>query len=167
MAEITDISHILEIYNHAITETTAVYHYKTHSLKERVEWYEKKLEEGYPVIVALLDNEVVGFATYGPFRMWPAYKYTIEHSVYVHPYQQRRGIGSALLKEIMRMAKEREYATMVAGIDASNKYSIAMHERLGFQYAGLIKKAGYKFGRWLDLAFYQVEFPGPTIPTEE
>lgn len=161
-----DLADILDIYNDAILHTTAVYHYTAQSLESRLQWFHDKVESGYPVIAAEEAGRVVGFATYGPFRPWPAYKYTVEHSVYVHKEHRGKGIGKRLLQEIVRLASEREYAMMVAGIDASNGDSIALHRKLGFTHAGTIRKAGYKFGRWLDLAFYELELPGPDKPVE-
>lgn len=166
-AERVDLAAILEIYNEAILKTTAVYDYSPHTLEDRILWYEKKLADGFPVLVFKEDNIVVGFATYGPFRAWPAYKYTIEHSVYVHKNHRGKHIGTALLRELIKTADEKGYATMVAGIDAGNEESKLMHEKLGFIKAGTISKAGYKFGKWLDLTFYQYALQGPQVPTED
>ncbi|MBM7607500.1 phosphinothricin acetyltransferase [Lysinibacillus composti] len=162
-----DLSDILEIYNDAILHTTAVYTYKPQTLESRQIWYEQKKEEGYPILVFELDEKVVGFATFGPFRAWPAYKYSIEHSIYVNKNYRKKGIGTALLKELISIAREREYMTLIAGIDAQNEKSIYMHKNFGFVYSGTIKKAGFKFNRWLDLAFYQLELNGPKQPVEE
>ncbi|MFL0194154.1 GNAT family N-acetyltransferase [Clostridium sp. WILCCON 0269] len=161
-----DLKDILEIYNDAILNTTAIYAYKVHSLEDRIQWYEKKKQAGYPLLVFEKDNRVAGFATFGPFRDWPAYKYTIEHSVYVHKDHRSEGIGTRLMKEIIKIADEREYATLVAGIDAANEGSIKMHRKMGFKYSGTVTKAGFKFGRWLDLVFYQLDLKGPKIPLE-
>lgn len=166
-AKETDLTKILEIYNDAIIHTTAVYHYKPQSLEDRKQWYEQKGKEGYPVIVWEEEGEVAGFATFGPFRPWPAYKYTVEHSVYVDRDCRGKGVGTALLHAIIKLAEDGEYAVMVAGIDASNEDSIRIHKKLGFAYTGIIKKAGYKFGRWLDLVFYQRDLKGPENPKED
>jgi phosphinothricin acetyltransferase len=166
-AKYEDLEAILEIYNDAIMNTTAVYDYKPHTLKTRTAWYEKKLCDGYPVWVFEENNQVIGFATYGPFRAWPAYKYTIEHSVYVHHGHRGKQVGSRLLKELIQDANTKGYATLVAGIDFSNEGSKLMHEKLGFSEAGVIRKAGYKFGKWLDLSFYQYHLQGPNTPIEE
>ena len=112
-------------------------------------------------------GKVVAFATFGSFRAWPAYKYTIEHSVYVHADYRNQGFAAKLMKELITIANESGFATLVAGIDAANEGSIKLHEKLGFTYSGVIKKAGYKFGKWLDLAFYQLELNGPKTPTED
>lgn len=163
----TDMAQILAIYNDAILNTTAVYDYQAHTLADRLAWYEEKVAARLPLLVWAEDGQVCGYATYGPFRPWQAYKYTIEHSVYVDKRYRRRGIGQSLLRELICRATQQGYATMVAGIDASNAGSIRLHERQGFTYTGTIKKAGYKFGRWLDLAFYQLMLAGPATPTED
>ncbi|WP_045516668.1 GNAT family N-acetyltransferase [Neobacillus niacini] len=165
-AQEKDLQDILDIYNDAVLNTTAVYTYKAQTLDTREIWYKQKMEEGYPVIVYELDNKVVGFATFGPFRPWPAYKYSIEHSIYVDGSYRRKGIATSLLKEIIAIANEREYMTLIAGIDAANEKSIAMHKNFGFVHSGTIKKAGYKFNTWLDLAFYQLNLNGPKNPVE-
>jgi len=162
-----DLMDILEIYNDAILNTTAVYAYKEHTLDERIQWYEQKQHDGYPLLVFEKNDKVVGFATFGPFRAWPAYKYTAEHSVYVHKDYRKEGIATKLMQEIITIANAREYATLVAGIDAANEKSIRIHEKIGFKYSGIIKKAGFKFGTWLDLAFYQLNLQGPNVPSEE
>ncbi|PGS53440.1 GNAT family N-acetyltransferase [Bacillus sp. AFS041924] len=162
-----DLLDILEIYNDAILNTTAIYAYKKQTLENRQIWFEQKMDEDYPILVFELNHKVVGFATFGPFRAWPAYKYSIEHSIYVNNEYRKRGIGSSLMKEIISIAKERDYKTLIAGIDAENQNSIAMHKTFGFEYSGTIKKAGYKFNRWLDLAFYQLDLIGPKKPIEE
>lgn len=161
-----DLVNILEIYNDAILNTTAVYDYKPHTIDNIGKWYDKKKQDGYPLLVFEEGDNAVAFATFGPFREWPAYKYTIEHSVYVHKSCRNKGIGMKLMKEIIKIADEREYATMVAGIDSENIISIKLHKKLGFEFSGAIKRAGFKFGKWLDLAFYQMELTGPKIHLE-
>ncbi|KSU84477.1 phosphinothricin acetyltransferase [Fictibacillus enclensis] len=162
-----DLKDILAIYNDAILNTTAVYAYQPQTLEKRQIWYQQKRDENYPILVYEQDNKVVGFATFGPFRAWPAYKYSVEHSVYVDKEYRKKGIGTSLLKELIAIANQREYITLIAGIDAANEKSIAIHKNIGFVHAGTIKKAGFKFNRWLDLAFYQLELSGPENPTEE
>ncbi len=132
-----------------------------------MDWYQKKVEGNFPVLVFEEEEKVIGYATYGPFRDWAAYKYTVEHSVYVTNEAKGKGIGTILLKEMIQIAKEREFKSMVAGIDAANEASIHLHQKLGFQHVGTIHHAGYKFDRWLDLAFYQLELPGPREPIEK
>lgn len=166
-ATIEDAAAILAIYNEAIVHTTAVYSYEPHTLAQRIAWLEEKEAAGYPVFVYEVDGAVAGFATFGPFRAWPAYKYSIEHSIYVDSTYRKRGIGAALLQKLIEEATARAYKTLIGGIDASNEKSIALHEKLGFTHSGTIKNAGYKFERWLDLAFYQLDLPGPATPIEQ
>lgn len=161
-----DICEILDIYNDAIINTTAVYDYTPHTLEDQKHWYQKKIENKCPVLVFEENGKIAGFATFGPFRDWPAYKYTIEHSVHINPGYKQKGLGTFLLKALIEIAEEEEYITIVAGIDDSNIASIKLHEKLGFTYSGTITKAGYKFERWLNLSFYQLELSGPQIATE-
>lgn len=166
-AEESDLNDILEIYNDAILNTTALYTYKPKTLEDRKQWLRDQKKDGYPVFVWEENSRVAGFSTYGPFRAYPAFKYTIEHSVYVKNEYRGRGIGNVLLKEVIEDAIKREYATIVACIDSANDKSIKMHEKLGFEYSGNIKRAGYKFGKWLNLVFLQLNLPGPENPIEE
>jgi L-amino acid N-acyltransferase YncA len=109
---------------------------------------------------------LVGFATYGSFRARAAYKYTVEHSVYVHQEHRGRGIGKALMLELIAAARAQNYHVLVGGIDIANRTSVALHERLGFTYAGTVREAAYKFGGWLDLGFYQLTLDTPASPVD-
>ena len=132
-----------------------------------LKWFGGKAKSGYPVIAAVdAAGLLLGFASYGQFRARPAYKYTVEHSVYVHRDHRRRGVGRALLVRLIELAREQQLHVLVGGIDVSNAESIALHEQLGFRHAGTITQSGYKFGRWLDLAFYQLTLPTPLQPRD-
>lgn len=155
------------IFNDAIANTTALYDYSPRSLDTVVRWFGDKARRGDPVIGAVDEaGELLGFASYGPFRNWAAYKYTVEHSVYVHRDHRRRGVARALLQALLERAQERQLHVLVGGIDVDNAASIALHRSLGFEHAGTLRQAGYKFGRWLDLAFYQRLLPTPLQPVE-
>ena len=159
---------ILEIFNEAIINTTALYDYKPRTLDVIQNWYSQKQKGNYPVIGAFDEGgSLLGFATYGPFRERPAYKYTIEHSVYIRTDVRGRGLGTILLKEIIKQAEKQDYHVMIGGIDASNTESVKLHEKEGFVYCGLIKQAGFKFGKWLDLLFYQLILKTPEHPVED
>ena len=151
-----DLDAILDIYNDAIVNTTAVYSYEKKGIDECIQWFDAKNSSSQPVIVYEEDSQVAAFATYGPFRDWPAYKHTIEHSIYVDPDYRNRGIASKMLESLLQIATDEGYKTIVAGIDESNEGSIALHEKYGFEHAGTLMKVGYKFDRWLTLSFYQV-----------
>ncbi|ATH61802.1 L-amino acid N-acyltransferase [Staphylococcus pasteuri] len=156
-AQKSDLEAILTIYNDAIINTTAVYTYEPTTIEERIQWLENKKQKNEPVFVFEEDNIVQGFATYGSFRDWPAYLYSIEHSIYVHPDYRNSGIASQLLSKLIEEAQQSGYRTIVAGIDASNIGSIKLHEKFNFNHAGTITQVGYKFEQWLDLAFYQLD----------
>ena len=162
----TDLVEILRIYNHAIEHTTAVFDYRPHSIDMRREWFRAKQAASLPVLVAGEPGAVHGFATYGPFRAWPAYKYSVEHSVYVDPAVHRQGIGSALVRAILDEARGRGLHVVMAGITADNGVSLRLHERLGFKEVAHIPEIGFKFGRWLDLKLLQVVLDTPVTPTD-
>jgi L-amino acid N-acyltransferase YncA len=158
---------ILAIFNDAIAKTTALYDYKPRSIDTMTAWFENKAKGPYPVIGAESDSgELMWFATYGPFRAWPAYKYSVEHSVYVDEHYRGRGVGRRLLEEIISTAQTQNYHVLVGGIDATNLASIALHTSLGFRHCGTIRQIGFKFGRWLDLSFYQLILATPAQPVE-
>lgn len=156
---------ILAILNDAIVSSTALYDYRPRELASMAVWFEAKARGNFPVWGGLGDaGELLGFATYGTFRAWPAYKYSVEHSVYVQERARGRGVGKQLMQRLIASAAEQQLHVMVGGIDADNAQSIAFHEQLGFAHCGTIKQAGYKFGRWLDLAFYQLILATPSLP---
>jgi phosphinothricin acetyltransferase len=161
-----DLPALLDIYNHVILHTTAVYSYQPHTMEARREWYASKAKDGYPVFVAEEDGRVVGFSSYGPFRAWPAYKYTIENSVYVAEDQRGRGIGKLLIQPLIDAARHQGYHVIIASIDASNESSLRLHRSLGFEEVAHFRQVGYKFGRWLDLKFLELILPTPAEPTE-
>jgi len=158
---------ILDIFNEAIRTSTAIYEYEPRTAEWMIGWFEDKRRGNYPVIgIEDASGELLGFATYGVFRARPAYKYTVEHSVYVHTQHRGKGVGRALLKEVIDHARAQDYHVLVGGIDLSNQVSIALHERFGFTHAGTVRQAAYKFGRWLDLALYQLILDTPTHPVD-
>ncbi|MBE8724780.1 GNAT family N-acetyltransferase [Flavobacterium hungaricum] len=151
-----DLEAILSIVNHSILHTTANYNYEVQTLEVQKKWFDDKTAKKLPIVVADLDGEVVGFGSYGQFREKIGYQYTVEHSVYVVDNVTGKGIGSKLLVELIRLAKEQGYHVMIGAIDADNAGSIAFHERFGFVTAGTVREVGYKFDHWLDLVFMQL-----------
>lgn len=159
---------ILEILNDAIANSTALYDYKARTPESMVGWFKAKEQGRYPVIGAVDDAGcLLGFASYGSFRAWPAYKYSVEHSVYIHKDHRGKGLGRTLMLRLIAAARAQDYHVMVGGLDATNVASIALHEKLGFVHAGTIRQAGFKFGRWLDLAFYQLILDTPVAPVDD
>ena len=162
-----DLADILRVYNQAIEKTTAVFEYRPHTLEMRREWFKAKQAASLPVLVAVESGAVLGFASYGPFRAWPAYKYSVELSVYVDESVRGRGIGSGLVRAILATARERDLHVVMAGITADNAVSLRLHEKLGFVEVAHIREVGYKFGRWLDLKLLQIVLDGPRQPTDQ
>lgn len=158
---------ILAIFNEAIANSTALYDYRPRDPGFMAGWFEAKTRGNYPVIGVEDDSgQLLGFASYGPFRERPAYKYTVEHSVYVDARCRGQGVGRMLLGAIVLAAEKQDYHVMVGGIDAENAISIRLHESLGFKACGVVRQAGFKFGRWLDLAFYQLILRTPAAPVD-
>ncbi|HEX8957938.1 MAG TPA: GNAT family N-acetyltransferase [Burkholderiaceae bacterium] len=158
---------ILDIFNDAILNSTALYDYKPRTMENMVAWFDAKRAGGFPVIGFEDGNGMLlGFGSYGTFRAWPAYKYTVEHSVYVHKDCRGRGLGRALMQELIAAARRNDVHAMMGGIDAANAGSIALHRQLGFKHVGTLPETGFKFGRWLDLALYQLLLDTPAHPVD-
>jgi L-amino acid N-acyltransferase len=120
---------ILSIFNEAILNSTALYEYKPRTMQTMEAWFAAKAAGGFPVIAAIdNDGAFLGFASYGPFRAFPAFKYSMEHSVYVDSNHRGRGVGKVLLQEIIRLAQQNQLHVLVGGIDAANAGSIALHK---------------------------------------
>lgn len=154
-ARMDDAEAIRAIYNDAVLNTTAVFDYAAREPQAQLDWLRLKAEQKLPVLVATENDTVLGYCSYGPFRPWPAYLYTVENAIYVAPGQRGKGIGTALLAPLLDLAKANGLRTMIAGITADNAASLRLHERLGYVEAGVIREAGWKFERWLDLVFLQ------------
>jgi L-amino acid N-acyltransferase len=157
---------ILAILNEAIEHSTALYDYRLRTAAMMDDWFDDKERGRYPVIGAVDGHRLLGFASYGPFRSRPAYKYTVEHSVYVEKDCRGRGVGKLLLAAIVDRARQQQYHNVIGGIDAENAVSISLHKRFGFEFCGRVKQAGFKFGRWLDLDFYQLILETPAQPVD-
>lgn len=151
-----DTQAILDIINYNILNSTALYDYNVRSYEQQKAILEDKINKHFPVIVAVENDKVVGFGMYSEFRFREAYKYTVEHSVYVDNDHQGKGIGKLLLYELILLAKKQNLHTMIAVIDAENQSSVDFHEKFGFKTVGIIKESGYKFDRWLHSVFMQL-----------
>ena len=152
----SDAEAIVETLNYYILNSTALYDYEPRTLEQQQSIFDEKLKKGFPVIVATIEERVVGFGYYSEFRFREAYKFTVEHSVYVAPTEHGKGIGKVILQNLIRLAKEQKLHTMIGVIDAENESSIAFHEQFGFTTVGIIKESGYKFDRWLHSVFMQL-----------
>lgn len=159
-----DAAAILPIYNHAVLATTAVWNEGESDLAGREAWLAGRVAAGFPVLVAEIDGAVVGFASFGDFRAWDGYRFTVEHSVYVDPAHHRCGVGRALLETLIARARAAGKHAMIAGIEARNAGSIALHRSLGFREVGRLPEVGTKFGQWLDLVFLQLMLDDRATP---
>jgi L-amino acid N-acyltransferase YncA len=146
---------ILAIYNPAVIYTTAIWNDVTVDLANRRAWWRGRTEAGFPVLVAVEGEAVLGYASHGPFRAFDGYRQTVEHSVYVAEDTRRRGVATALLQALEARARAAGMHVMIGGIAAENEASIRLHERLGFVETARMPQVGRKFGRWLDLVFMQ------------
>jgi L-amino acid N-acyltransferase len=154
-AIIEDLPCILEIYNFAVTQTTAIWSEEPSDIASRQAWFGERSARGLPILVAESAGRLVGFASFGDFRAWPGYRHTVENSVYVAPSVHRQGIGRTLMQGLIDRGVALGKHTMVAGIEATNTASLRLHSSLGFQEVGRMPHVGTKFGRWLDLVLMQ------------
>ncbi len=161
-----DLPAILEITNEVIANTKAIYAYVPQTLEERARWFADLKSDGWPVIVAEANGQVVGFGSIAVFRTRPAYKYTAEHSVHVHADHRGKGVGRTLLLALIEEARRMELRTLVGGIDSGNTVSLKLHADHGFVETARMPNVAWKFGEWLELVFMQLVLPGPRTPTE-
>lgn len=158
--ECTFASHgeaILAILNEAILTSTALYDDEPRTMQMMQDWFATKQAKGFPVLGLASDSgELVAFATYGAFRHFSGYRFTVEHSVYVHSDHRGHGYGERMLSAVIQAAREQGVHVMVGVIDSTNASSIRLHEKLGFTASGTLREVGFKFQRWLDVVFYQL-----------
>lgn len=154
--KVQDTEAIVAIINYNILNSTAIYDYQPRSIEQQQSVFKDKLSKGFPVVVAVADEQVVGFGYYSEFRFREAYKFTVEHSVYVAQNFQGKGIGKLLLQNLIVLAKKQKLHTMIAVIDSENQGSIKFHEQFGFTTIGTIRESGFKFNRWLHSVIMQL-----------
>jgi L-amino acid N-acyltransferase YncA len=154
LATAEDLAAINAIYNHYVCRSTCTYQEEPTTEDERREWFAAHGAR-HPVTVAVIDGAVVGWGALSVFRSRAAYLYTVEDSVYVRPDMQRRGIGKAILADLIVRAQALGHHAVMALIDGEQGPSIALHERFGFARVGLLKEVGCKFSRWLDVVYME------------
>jgi phosphinothricin acetyltransferase len=155
-AQPDDLPAITRIYAHAVQHGTASFELEPPSEAEITKRYAALREGRFPYLVAEIEGEVAGYAYAGPYRARPAYRFTVEDSIYIDPLMQRRGAGRALLERLLVEAEKEGFRQMIAVIgDSNQKPSIELHKALGFRMVGTFEAVGYKFGRWLDSVLMQ------------
>jgi phosphinothricin acetyltransferase len=151
-----DLPAIVDITNHAILHTTALWTNTPATIESRGTWLRERQAAGLPVLVSEEEGAVQGFASYGIFRPFEGYLYSVEHSVYVATEAHGRGLGRALLASVIAHAQSAGKHVMIGAIEADNTVSLRLHASLGFVETGRLAQVGRKFDRWLDLVFMQL-----------
>jgi L-amino acid N-acyltransferase len=154
LAALEDAEAIREIYNVEVTQSTVTFDLVPRSLEEQQNWLQAR-SGAHAVIVAVEDGEVVGFGSLSPWRDRPAYATTVEDSVYVRRDRQGRGVGRAVLEELVRVATLHGFHAMIGRIVGGHEASIALHRAAGFEQVGVEREVGRKFNRWLDVVLMQ------------
>jgi len=153
----TDLPSVTKIYEHAVLHGTATFELIAPDLAEMTRRFHALMQGGFPYLVATLDGAVVGYAYAGAYRPRPAYRFTVENSIYLNPAIHRRGIGMKLMRRLIDECEARGYRQMIAVIgDSANAGSIGLHAVCGFQMIGTHPNVGLKFGRWLDTVMMQL-----------
>jgi L-amino acid N-acyltransferase YncA len=164
-----DLPAITAIYEHAVLHGTATFELIAPDLAEMRRRFDALIKGGFPYLVATLDRRVVGYAYAGAYRPRPAYRFTVENSIYLDPAIHRHGIGLKLMQRLIEESEHRGYRQMIAVIgDSANAGSIGVHRRCGFQMIGTHPNVGLKFGRWLDTVMMQLPLGegASTIPAD-
>ena len=151
----TDLKAINEIYNYYVLHSTCTYQEEPETLAGRRAWFAHHGPK-HPVVVAEVTRKIVGWGSLSPYHQRSAYRRTVENSVYVHQNHHRKGIGSLILKELVARARKVGHHVIVAGIDADQIASVALHKRFGFRKVGQLEQVGFKFRRWLDVLYLQL-----------
>ncbi len=159
-----DIQAIARIYDHAVRTLTATFEIDPPDEAEMARRQQALIDGGYPYLAAVVDGTVLGYAYAGAYRARPAYRFSVEDSVYVAPQAHRRGIGRALLDRLVVDAEARGFRQMIAVIgDSAQTASIELHRAAGFRLIGAVENVGFKFDRWLDTVLMQRALgPGAT-----
>lgn len=149
-----DIGEITRIYNFAIEHTTATFDIEPKTIGDRLQWFRARTH-AYPIVVATIDDQVVGWGEIKRYGDRKAYRYTVENAVYVDPDHQGEGIGTELLRRLIDIAAEKGYHTIMALIVGGNESSVRLHKKYGFQEVGIMREVGWKFDMWLDVVIMQ------------
>jgi phosphinothricin acetyltransferase len=155
-ASLDDLNRIQAIYAHHVLHGSASFELEPPSLEEISQRWEAVLEQGFPYLVICTDNQVLGYAYANRFRARPAYRFSLENSIYLDAGMRGKGLGTRLLQHLMAECEAIGARQMIAVIgDSANVASIALHARCGFRFAGVLRASGWKHGRWLDTVLMQ------------
>jgi phosphinothricin acetyltransferase len=154
LVERGDAEAIRDIYNREVLESTVTFDLVPRTAAEQQAWIDAH-SGGHPALVALVDGEVIGFASVSPYRSRPAYATTVEDSVYVRRDRQGQGVGAALLGALVARTRDHGFHSIIARIVGGHASSIALHRRCGFEEVGVERQVGRKFGQWLDVVLMQ------------
>ena len=150
----SDLEAILDIYNHAVVNSTATFDMLPRTLEAHEAWFAAHVSP-YPVIVWDEESRVLGWGSISSYSTRPGYRFTGELSVYVRDDARRRGIGEALLRELIGLGATHGLHALVGRVCVENEASCRLAEKTGFRCSGVMEEVGYKFDRWLDVAIYQ------------
>ncbi|MBP7735574.1 MAG: N-acetyltransferase [Spirochaetes bacterium] len=150
-----DMLAINDIYNYYVQNSTCTYQTKLELIENRYIWFDEH-NDYYPIIVAEINNDVIGWASISKFKNREAYKPTVENSIYIRHDKLFNGLGAILLDELIKLSKSNSYHSIIAGISGDQEASIKLHEKFGFTKAAHLKEVGYKFDKWLDVVYYQL-----------
>lgn len=154
-ARLEDMAGLLKIYNSVIETSTAIYMDEPLPLANREAWFQQRQKEGYPIFVAEDAEGIAGFGSFGDFRPFPGYRFTVEHSIHIRDGLRGKGLGQQLMLRLLERAKALGKHTMLGVIDGDNAGSINFHAKLGFEQSAFMPQVGFKFGRWLNIVIMQ------------
>ena len=155
LATADDLNAINDIYNYYVLNSTCTYQEVPELIEDRKKWFEYH-DAKHPVTVAIMESKVVGWGSLSTFHTRSAYRFAIENSIYLDHRYQRRGIGSAVLVDLIDRARSIGHHTIVAGADGEQTASLALHKKFGFEEVAHFKQVGFKFERWLDVIYMQL-----------
>jgi phosphinothricin acetyltransferase len=154
--EARDMEAVTAIYGHHVLHSPATFELDPPSLDEMLQRRRAIVDNDYPYLLAERAGHILGYTYAGPYRPRPAYRATIENSIYIRPGFERQGIGRALMRMLLAECERRNFRQVIAVIgDSANLASIKLHEEAGFRLAGTLQSVGFKFGRWLDSVLMQ------------
>lgn len=155
LAERTDVPAMREIFNEVLRNSNSIYRENEVTIDDRYAWFDEKIEHGFPIFGAYEGDQLVGYAGYGSWRSAQGYRKSVELTIYVDQKFRGSGIGSELMKTIIKQAKTDGHHVMIGAIDSDNQQSINFHKRFGFIETARMPEVALKNNKWLTLVFMQ------------